>query len=240
MDGHCLWPAMKSVPNEFLELYYPLRIEEYNCVTDSGGAGLFRGGNAQRIFYKFLEEGEISIHDDRWLSKPWGVLGGEPGKRSSKILVHEDGTREVLPSKKDHIKVSTGDCLEWLTWGGGGYGDPLSRPAETVALEVHRGLVSHDGARRYGVVVKPDFTVDKSATESLRGKIKAARPASKKAEIFNRGGTLEQLRAKAMEETGMEAPKYPWEVPMRGPHTGLPYVREWMEKHGQKLNSTKK
>lgn len=139
MDGHCLWPAMKSVPNEFLELYYPLRIEEYNTVTDSGGPGLYRGGNAQRIFYRFLEEGEISIHDDRWLSKPWGVLGGEPGGRSSKILVHDgdgSGRREIvsdvlvpvyisalilslqLQSKQDHIKVQKGDLLEWLTWGG--------------------------------------------------------------------------------------------------------------------------
>ncbi|KAJ7903671.1 5-oxoprolinase [Mycena olivaceomarginata] len=121
MDGHCLWPAMKSVPNEFLELYYPLRIEEYNTVTDSGGPGLYRGGNAQRIFYRFLEEGEISIHDDRWLSKPWGVLGGEPGGRSSKILVHNadgSGRREVLQSKQDHIRVQKGDLLEWLTWGG--------------------------------------------------------------------------------------------------------------------------
>jgi N-methylhydantoinase B/oxoprolinase/acetone carboxylase alpha subunit len=109
---------MKSVPNEFLELYYPLRIEQYNTVTDSGGPGLYRGGNAQRIFYRFLEEGEISLHDDRWLSKPWGVIGGEPGARSSKILVHADGRREVLPSKKDHIRVSNGDLLEWLTWGG--------------------------------------------------------------------------------------------------------------------------
>jgi 5-oxoprolinase (ATP-hydrolysing) len=100
---------MKSVPNEFLELYYPLRIEEYNTVTDSGGPGVYRGGNAQRIFYRFLEEGEISIHDDRWLSKPWGVLGGEPGGRSSKILVHHgdgSGRREVVSAFKSHNDIS--------------------------------------------------------------------------------------------------------------------------------------
>jgi len=104
-DGHCLWPAMKAIPNEFLELYYPLRIEVFNTVADSGGPGLYRGGNAQRIFWRFLEEGEISIHDDRWLSKPWGVLGGEPGARSTKVLVRysedaDDPPREALGSKQ--------------------------------------------------------------------------------------------------------------------------------------------
>lgn len=75
---------MKAIPNEFLECYYPLRIEVYNTVADSGGSGLYRGGNAQRMFWRFLEGGEISIHDDRWLSKPWGVFDEEPGARSNK------------------------------------------------------------------------------------------------------------------------------------------------------------
>ncbi|KAJ7650399.1 5-oxoprolinase [Roridomyces roridus] len=236
MDGHCVWPAMKSVPNEFLELYYPLRIEEYNTVTDSGGPGLWRGGNAQRIFYRFLDEGEVSIHDDRWLSKPWGVLGGAPGGRSSKILVHDgdgSGRREVLQSKQDHIKVQKGDKLEWLTWGGGGYGDALKRDAKFVALEVHRGLVSFEGAKRYGVVVNPDYTVDEAATTALRSEMASARPAGPP-EIFNRGGTWDELRAKALEETGLPAPKLPWEVPLRGPMTALPYFKEWKKRHGVK------
>lgn len=58
MDGHCLWPGTKSVPNEFLELNYPLRIEEYSTVPDSEGAGFYRGGNAQRIHYLCLEDAQ--------------------------------------------------------------------------------------------------------------------------------------------------------------------------------------
>ena len=46
------------------------------------------------------------------------------------------------------------DLLEWQTWGGGGLGDPLTRPAESVALEVKRKLVTVDGAKsNYGVIV---------------------------------------------------------------------------------------
>lgn len=230
MDGHCLWPAMKSVPNEFLELYYPLRIEQYSTVTDSGGAGLYRGGNGQRIHYRFLDEGEISLHDDRWLSKPFGVLGGDPGARSSKVLVR-DGKREVLPSKIDHIKVSEGDLLEWVTWGGGGWGDPLERDPELVLLEVRRRLISSKGARRYGVVVK-DLAIDHKATKELRQEMAMAK---KDTGIFNRGGTWEELLENCYAETGLRPPVPPGKHPMRGPHTGLPHIRQWMAEHGQAL-----
>lgn len=238
MDGHCLWPAMKSVPNEFLELYYPLRIEQYNTVADSGGPGLFRGGNAQRIFYRFLEQGEISLHDDRWLSKPWGVLGGEPGARSSKTLVHyaEDARnprREALSSKQDRVNVSVGDVLEWITWGGGGYGDSLKREPDLVALEVKRGLVSVEGAKRYGVILTGEADVDIGETDKLRSKLLEVRNKDPTTEIFNRGGTWEELKAKALEETGLPPPRDVWTVPLRGPMTGLPHIKAWMADHGQ-------
>ena len=118
---------------------------------------------------------------------------------------------------------------------GGGYGDPLHRDPSLVALEVHRSLVSFKGANRYGVVINQDFTVDELATKALRIEIREARPTGNKPEIFNRGGTIEELKARALEETGLDPPQYPWEVPMRGPHTGLPHIRQWMEEHGQVL-----
>lgn len=109
---------MKFVPMEFLELYYSLRIEAYHTGASSGGPGLYRGGNAQHIRYRFLEEGEIRIHDDGWLSKPSGVLGGEPGMQGSKRLLKGDkGGGEGLPAKMDHIKMSRGHVLERKTWG---------------------------------------------------------------------------------------------------------------------------
>jgi N-methylhydantoinase B/oxoprolinase/acetone carboxylase alpha subunit len=85
-DGHSLWPSFTNVPNEFLEKYIPLRVERCETIPDSGGAGLFRGGNGIRQVFRFLEAGEISMHDDRWLTSPWGVNGGKPGARSTKLL----------------------------------------------------------------------------------------------------------------------------------------------------------
>ena len=206
-DGHSLWPAFTNVPNEFLESYFPLHIVKYESIPDSGGAGQHRGGNGVCIAYEFLEPGEISIHDDRWLTYPWGVNGGLPGGRSTKELVRKNGSRERLPSKCDRIKVEEGDILFFNTWGGGGWGDPLKRPAERVAQDVARGLVSIEGARRYSVVVRADFSVDVEATETLRRQTAAGR--KQPLPLFDRGGTIEELKARCKAETGFEPPRTP-------------------------------
>lgn len=206
-DGHSLWPSFTNVPNEFLECNFPLRIEYYVTLPDTGGPGKHRGGNALRISYRFLEDGEISIHDDRWLTHPWGVNGGLPGARSRKTMVRADGSEELMPSKRDRIAVSAGDMLHFDTWGGGGWGDPCERPAERVAKDVERGLVTVDGAKRYGVVLADDGVVDAAATEALRKDMRAARRDG--TALFDRGGTVEELKARCLADTGFEAPSDP-------------------------------
>ena len=71
-DGHSLWPGFTNVPNEFLKRYFPRRIERYEALADSGGAGKFRGGNGILMSYRVLAAGTVSIHDDRWFAYPWG------------------------------------------------------------------------------------------------------------------------------------------------------------------------
>ena len=206
LDGHSLWPAFTNVPNEYLESYFPLRILRYETIPDSGGAGQHRGGNGLAMHYMFLEPGQISIHDDRWLTYPWGVNGAEPGGRSSKILVRVDGTRENLKSKCDRIAVEAGDILEFNTWGGGGWGDPTKRDAALVAKDVRNGLVTVEGAKKYGVVLAKDLSVDAPATDALRKKIAAE---AKSTSIFSLGGTIEELKARCLAETGHEPPVTP-------------------------------
>ncbi|MDC0074297.1 hydantoinase B/oxoprolinase family protein [Alphaproteobacteria bacterium] len=206
-DGHSLWPSFTNVPNEFLEAYFPLRIDKYESIPDSGGAGLHRGGNGIRLGYHFLEPGEISIHDDRWLTYPWGVNGGTPGGRSTKVLRRADGSEELMPSKKDHIKVEKDDVLFFNTWGGGGWGDPFKRPAEKVAKDVERGLVSFEGSKRYGVVLNKDGSVDTSSTENLRAKMTKERGDVK---LFDFGFTsIDELKARCKAETSFDPPKAP-------------------------------
>lgn len=205
-DGHSLWPGFTNVPNEFLEHYFPLLIERYESAADSGGAGLNRGGNGIHMTYRFLQDGNISIHDDRWFVPPWGVNGGQPAARSWKRLDRPDGTSVALGSKVDNIAVSENDLLHYVTWGGGGWGDPLERDAELVATEVAQGLVSEDGAGRYGVVLLDNGSVDTTATESLRDEIRSTR---KPLEIFDFGPDIETLRGTCEAETGLPAPEQP-------------------------------
>ena len=205
-DGHSLWPAFTNVPNEYLESYFPLRIVEYSTIPDSGGPGLHRGGNGVCVAYQFLEPGEISIHDDRWLTYPWGVNGGLPGARSNKLLKRADGSESWIPAKCDRIKVVAGDILFFNTWGGGGWGDPLQRSPGTVAADVERGLVSFEGARRYGVVVLPDYSVDEAASRSLR--IELARNRGEPL-LFNRGGNMEDVMARCKADTSFDPPRKP-------------------------------
>ncbi|MBZ2168607.1 hydantoinase B/oxoprolinase family protein [Marinobacter sp. F4216] len=205
-DGHSLWPGFTNVPNEFVEAYFPLRIETYETITDSGGAGLHRGGNGIRVGYRLLADGEISIHDDRWLTYPWGVNGGAPGQRSRKELIKVNGERRILPSKCDHVKVEKGDLVIFDTWGGGGWGDPLQRATDQVAADVRKGLVSVEGARRYGVVLTADGTVDEAATTELRASMAEDRDEP---DLFSRGGTLDEIKARCEAETGLPAPATP-------------------------------
>ena len=83
------------------------------------------------------------------------------------MLHRTDGTIEKLPSKCDRVEVKAGDILHFNTWGGGGCGDPFERPAERVAFDVKAGLVSKEGAKRYGVILNEDLSVNEKRTSTL-------------------------------------------------------------------------
>ncbi|NNK45962.1 MAG: hydantoinase B/oxoprolinase family protein, partial [Altererythrobacter sp.] len=205
-DGHSLWPGFTNVPNEFLEKYFPLRIERYSTEPDSGGAGLHRGGNGIHMTYRFLADGEIAVHDDRWFVPPWGVNGGHPGMRAKKVLERADGTTEIVGNKVEDVPVNEGDLLHYITWGGGGWGDPLERDPELVGLEIRQGLVTPEGATHYGVVADENGVIDTAATGALRAEIKAKRSDLP---LFDYGPSIDDLRARCEEETGLPAPIQP-------------------------------
>jgi N-methylhydantoinase B len=102
--------------------------------------------------------------------------------------------------------VNEGDLLHFDTWGGGGWGDPLERATEDVLFDVEAGLVTREGARRYGVVTNADLTVDEAATKKLRARLRRSR---KSPALFDFGGTIEELKQRSEKETGLPAPKAP-------------------------------
>ena len=208
MDGHAMWPLFTNQPAELMETYYPMRIEQYTSVIDSGGAGYHRGGNGLLKVYHFLAEGEVSIHDDRWLTYQWGVNGGAPALRGKKWLKRKSGKLVPIPSKCDHVKVAPGDELYCQTWGGGGYGDPLTRELERVEKDVRRRLVSLEKAKAsYGVAIDPKtLAVDRKATEKLRAELKQKRGEPKP---FDFGPPLAEILRNCRKETGLAPPKPP-------------------------------
>jgi N-methylhydantoinase B len=188
LDGHSWWPLFQNIPSEYLETYYPMLVEGYTTIIDSGGAGKHRGGNGVEKVFLFLEEGDISIHDDRHLTQPWGILGGRPASCSEKWLVRKDGSRQPLPSKVDNVRVYAGDRVIFRTAGGGGWGDPLERDPMRTRNDVARKLMTETKAREdYGVVLTgAGLDVDRRATDELRDSMKRNRKTLKLFEFGER------------------------------------------------------
>jgi N-methylhydantoinase B len=175
LDGHSWWPQFRTVPAEYQEAYYPMTVESYRTRADTGGPGEFRGGHGITKEFTFEEDGAITFQDDRAHTYPWGVDGGKYAETSEKTLIRADGTEESLPSKVEGVPVSAGDRLLFSTAGGGGLGDPLERPPETIATEVRRGLISAAAAaEEYGVVLEAGV-VEETATSERRSELRESR-----------------------------------------------------------------
>jgi N-methylhydantoinase B len=105
-----------NTPIESLEMHYPLRVSRYQVRENSGGNGLSRGGDGLVREVQFLKPTTVTLLTERRESEPWGLQGGESGKRGENRL-----NGELLPAKTS-IEVNSGDYLMIKTPGGGGYG----------------------------------------------------------------------------------------------------------------------
>jgi len=179
LDGHAWWPLFSATPLEYIENYYPVLVESYRPVRDSGGAGLHRGGAGIEKIYHLLEPGKVSIHDDREVVPPWGINGGLFGGTSSKAVIRAGSdVAEKVPSKIDNLEVNPGDKVVFITAGSGGWGDPLDREAGIVARDVAYDLVSAEKAEMdYGVVLDAMGQPDVAKTEALRAAMREKRGA---------------------------------------------------------------
>lgn len=158
-----------NVPVEVAESEYPIVVERYGFVPDSGGAGLHRGGLAvERVWRCLTPATSLIVRSDRAVHPPYGLAGGSPGATSSNVLVRPGGGEEVLPPMFS-TEIETGDVYGHRTAGGGGWGDPLDRDPAAVADDLANEKVSLAAARElYGVAVTDDGAVDEAATTALR------------------------------------------------------------------------
>jgi N-methylhydantoinase B len=186
---------------EMLEQFYPIYHLYRRRLTDSGGAGKWRGGTGvvsaitpgrgvQLSISTFSGGALISTH-----GAP-GVSGGYPSPTSRYLVMSEtdllecyregrvpvdssdlqSARSELLRSKSVGTRMVEGDVLEVNYSGGAGYGDPLDREPELVARDVELGAVSLDVARTiYGVELSSLCQVDTDATAKRRHEMLASR-----------------------------------------------------------------
>ena len=159
----------ENAPIEETELNYPVRIDRYELVNDSDGAGEFRGGLGLRRDYTFPDRPTtFTILADRDKEGPWGLFGGQSGRKAEYVLIHDGVERRV--SSKTTLELLPGDVVSYRTCGGGGYGHPHERDPERVLRDVRNNYVSLERARSvYGVAIDPTrWAVDMPETERLR------------------------------------------------------------------------
>ena len=163
-------------PVEVIEAEYPIAIERYGFVPDSGGPGKFRGGLALVREYRFLEtEGVLQLRTDRHRFLPYGLAGGRPGTPSRNVLNPEGDGRE-LPGKCT-ITIRRGDVFRHVLAGAGGWGDALDRDPARVLHDVLEEKITPAYARReYGVVVdEAAWRVRTEETVALRAAMRTGR-----------------------------------------------------------------
>ncbi len=171
LDGNtCMFANMASFSVEVIEAENPLEVLDYEFIPDSGGAGKFRGGMAQRKTWRMLaDEGILQVRADRQVHRPYGLDGGGEGSAGRNILDPGLPTEEKLHGKLT-MTLRKGQVFRHELPGAGGHGDALVRDLSLVAKDLRDGLVTIEGAARaYRVVATGDPPIiDAGATEALR------------------------------------------------------------------------
>jgi N-methylhydantoinase B len=151
-DSHL--PRFMNTPVEAVEQRFPIRIERYELVADSGGAGKYRGSLALRRDIRVLA-GPVSFarYADRHRIAPRGLFGGHDGSTGEFLL--NPGTRDERKLKSKGLDtLQAGDLVSLRLPGAGGYGDPRERDPAAIERDLLDGKVSVASAESaYGITV---------------------------------------------------------------------------------------
>jgi len=177
-DGQDGVPHMASnqanVPVEMIEADYPIRIERYGFVPDTGGPGQFRGGLSLARDYRLLT-GDVyfGVRSDKADHAPHGLAGGGDGAPAVNRVISAAGEQAIPTLPTEPITLNEGDVFRHIMAGGGGYGDPLTRDPQRVLADVLDERISTAHARdAYGVIVTPALQIDLAATDARRSAMK--------------------------------------------------------------------
>jgi len=147
---------VQNAPVEVQEAYYPIIVEKHGLAQDSCGSGRRRGGLGVEIIVKSDINMFLNTQFQRTVLPPWGIFGGLSGTPNAAHIEGMDGSIRSAVAVNRHL-VKAGERLIMRSGGGGGYGDPLLRPAEDVADDVRLGYISVAKAEtEYRVVINAD------------------------------------------------------------------------------------
>ena len=142
-----------NLPVECLESEYPLMVDRYELIQDSGGPGRWRGGlGIHRQIRAVGYEAVFRVAGTRQKTAPWGLFGGKGGA-PGKVVIHRNGVNGLSRTEK---QLGPGDSVSIITPGAGGYNDPRGRERDLVAQDVREGKVSSQkAANDYGFTHEP-------------------------------------------------------------------------------------
>ena len=158
---------------EMFELTTPHLLRKHEYVTDSAGAGQWRGGlGVETIFKIYGQEVTGVVFGDgvEEEARAFGLFSGKAGSLNKLELTYPDDYLHT-PKSKDVIRgIPKGTIFHEIAGGGGGYGDPFKKPLEKVLKDVRNGFVSIEKAKEdYGVVIDPrTLAVDEEETAKRR------------------------------------------------------------------------
>ena len=165
----------KTAPIEIIESEFPTRVERFEMIADSGGAGEWRGGLGFARDYRILaDDVRFSMRTDKYTIEPFGSDQGMPGGKGACIVNPSSPSEKRMPSRFGDHRLHVGDRVRVERPGGGGLGNPLQRPVDKVLDDVRQGYVSPARARDdYRVAVRlsdGEVEIDPGETRVLRGK----------------------------------------------------------------------
>ena len=157
-----------NLPVEALEMEYPLMVEKYALSVNSCGAGKYRGGMGIVRTIRILEESGdsmlISASTERSVSRPWGLEGGQEGGNAS-IKIYRDGKLISENPKPRNVALKTGDIIEMVTAGAGGYGPVSERDPELLRRELREGIINEKWLEEAGIVLDKNPSSEKNNPE---------------------------------------------------------------------------
>jgi N-methylhydantoinase B len=137
-----------NLPVEALEHSYPLRLERYALRDGSGGAGKYRGGTGVIRDYRALVDGiTVSLSSERQHVPAPGLARGESGKAGSFIINPGTARERKLGAAEADVPLPRGDVLSIQTPGGGGYGPPVARDAQSAETDHREGRLGPGDVR---------------------------------------------------------------------------------------------